>query len=72
MFQRGISPDVARQIVVSGEVIVDYPGDQPYPSTLLRMKQNQALATWSRFTGLIPQFGMSHSRKGEHDEVCDL
>lgn len=35
MFQRGISPDVARQIVVNSEVIVDYPDDQPYPSTLL-------------------------------------
>ena len=35
MFQRGINPDVARQIVTNGKVIADYPDDQPYPSTLL-------------------------------------
>jgi len=35
MFQRGINPDSAAQIVANGEVIADYPDDQPFPSTLL-------------------------------------
>lgn len=35
MFQRGINPDAVAQIVASGEVIADYPDDQPYPSALL-------------------------------------
>jgi hypothetical protein len=35
MFQRGISPDAVGQVVVSGEVIADYPDDQPFPSSLL-------------------------------------
>ena len=35
MFQRGIDPDAVVQIVSSGEVIADYPDDQPYPSTLI-------------------------------------
>jgi hypothetical protein len=35
MFQRGISPDAVVQVVASGEVIADYPDDQPFPSTLL-------------------------------------
>ena len=35
MFQREINPDVVAQIVASGEVIADYPDDQPFPSTLL-------------------------------------
>ena len=35
MFQRGINPDAVAQIVASGEIIADYPDDQPYPSALL-------------------------------------
>ena len=35
MFQRGINPDVVAQIVAEGEVIADYPDDQPSPSALL-------------------------------------
>ena len=35
MFQRGINPDAAAQIVANGEVIADYPDDQPFPSALL-------------------------------------
>jgi hypothetical protein len=35
MFQRGINPDVAAKIVASGEVIANYPDDQPFPSALL-------------------------------------
>lgn len=35
MFQRGINPDVAARIVANGEVIADYPDDQPLPSSLL-------------------------------------
>jgi Domain of unknown function (DUF4258) len=35
MFQRGINPDVVVQVVAKGEVIVEYPDDQPFPSVLL-------------------------------------
>ena len=35
MFQRGINPEAAARIVANGEVIADYPDDQPFPSALL-------------------------------------
>lgn len=35
MFQRGINPDVVVHVVAKGEVIVEYPDDQPFPSVLL-------------------------------------
>ena len=35
MFQRGIDPDTVAQVVASGEVLADYPDDQPFPSTLI-------------------------------------
>ena len=35
MFQRGIDPDAVAQLVASGEIIADYPNDQPFPSSLL-------------------------------------
>jgi len=35
MFQRGINPDAVAQLVANGEVIADYPDDQPFPSALL-------------------------------------
>ena len=35
MFQRGVNPDAVEQIIAKGEVIADYPDDQPYPSVLL-------------------------------------
>ena len=33
MFQRSISVDEVRQVLAIGEVIEDYPGDTPYPSS---------------------------------------
>jgi len=35
MFERGIDEAHVRQVVISGEVIADYPDDSPYPSRLL-------------------------------------
>ena len=35
MFQREIDPDAVAQLVANGEVIADYPDDQPFPSALL-------------------------------------
>jgi hypothetical protein len=35
MFQRGINPDAVAQLVSSGDIIADYPDDQPFPSTLI-------------------------------------
>ena len=35
MFQRAINPDAVTQIIAEGEVIADYPDDQPFPSALL-------------------------------------
>ena len=35
MFQRQIHPDLAKQIIVEGEVIADYPEDLPFPNVLL-------------------------------------
>jgi len=35
MFQRGINPETAAQIVKKAEIIIEYPEDQPFPSALL-------------------------------------
>ena len=35
MFQRGIDPDAVAHVVSSGEVIADYPDDQPFSSSLI-------------------------------------
>ena len=35
MFQRGLSERDVRQVLQSGEVIQEYPDDQPYPSRLV-------------------------------------
>ncbi|MFZ5910938.1 MAG: DUF4258 domain-containing protein [Chloroflexota bacterium] len=35
MFEREISPAVVKRAVQNGEVIENYPDDQPYPSILL-------------------------------------
>lgn len=35
MFEREISPDVVKRAVQAGEVVENYPNDQPYPSVLL-------------------------------------
>jgi hypothetical protein len=44
MFARGISPQLVERAVRLGEVIADYPDDQPYPSALLLFKDvEQAL-----------------------------
>jgi hypothetical protein len=34
MLERGISRDLVREILLSGEIIEDYPDDKPYPSAL--------------------------------------
>ncbi len=35
MFERGISREDVRDVLASGEIIEDYPDDNPYPSRLL-------------------------------------
>jgi hypothetical protein len=35
MFQRSVSPDMVRSIIVNDDRIFFYPSDKPYPSTLL-------------------------------------
>lgn len=35
MFERAISPDAVRMALMTGEVIADYPDDQPYRSMLV-------------------------------------
>jgi len=35
MFQRGLKRDDVLSVIRSGEVIIDYPDDTPYPSCLL-------------------------------------
>ena len=35
MFQRGIDPNAAMRVVENGEVLADYPDDQPFPSALM-------------------------------------
>lgn len=32
MFQRGIDPDAVAKIITNGEIIADYPDDQPFLS----------------------------------------
>lgn len=34
MMERGISRETVKQVLLSGEVIEDYPDDKPYPSAL--------------------------------------
>lgn len=35
MFQRGINPDAVKKVITNGEIIAEYPDDQPFPSVLL-------------------------------------
>lgn len=35
MFERRITPEDARHVLMTGEVIEDYPDDTPYPSRLV-------------------------------------
>jgi hypothetical protein len=35
MFERGIRDEDIREVLLSGEVILDYPNDTPYPSRLI-------------------------------------
>ncbi|MGK5093225.1 DUF4258 domain-containing protein [Deltaproteobacteria bacterium TL4] len=35
MFERKITKDSVKKVIISGEIIKDYPNDQPYPSMLL-------------------------------------
>jgi hypothetical protein len=35
MFRRGITPAAVRTVLQHGELVEDYPDDQPYPSQLL-------------------------------------
>ncbi|MBF0565023.1 MAG: DUF4258 domain-containing protein [Nitrospirae bacterium] len=35
MFLRGIGKDDIRSVIVSGEIIIEYPSDTPYPSCLM-------------------------------------
>ena len=35
MMERGISRETAKNVLLSGELIEDYPNDEPYPSALL-------------------------------------
>ena len=34
MMERGISREIVKQVLLTGEVIEDYPNDKPYPSAL--------------------------------------
>jgi hypothetical protein len=38
MFARGIAPQLVERAVELGEIIAEYPDDQPYPSILLLFK----------------------------------
>jgi hypothetical protein len=35
MYQRGVSEEEVRNVVVTGETIEEYPDDSPYPSRLI-------------------------------------
>ena len=35
IFQRGINPDAVARIIAEAEVLIEYPEDKPFPSTLL-------------------------------------
>jgi hypothetical protein len=35
MMERGISREIVKKVLLSGEIIEDYPNDKPYPSALL-------------------------------------
>lgn len=35
MMERGISREIVKKVLLSGEIIEDYPNDKPYPGALL-------------------------------------
>lgn len=35
LFERGLAPETVRRAIEAGEIIADYPEDQPHPSVLL-------------------------------------
>ena len=35
MFERGIKPEPIESVIGTGEIVADYPDDDPYPSCLL-------------------------------------
>ena len=35
MMERNISRDIVKEVLLSGEIIEDYPNDKPYPAALL-------------------------------------
>ena len=35
MFERAIAPEVVARIIAQGEIIAEYPHDQPHPSVLI-------------------------------------
>jgi len=41
MFARSISPEFVTRAVSSGEIIAEYPDDQPFPSYLLLYLENE-------------------------------
>lgn len=50
MFDRGISPEDVRTVVMTGDIIEEYPDDIPYPSVLVlgwaRNRPRHAVVAW--------------------------
>lgn len=53
MMERGISRDVVKEVLLSGEIIEDYPDDKPYPSALfLRWIEGEPLHVVAAFDSI--------------------
>ena len=58
MFERGIGKEAVIEVIRTGEVIVSYPDDYPYPSFLMLYYQNvnSAWSSWAYSWTLILVF----------------
>lgn len=85
MFEREISPDIVKRAAQNGEVIEQYPDDQPYPSVLLlHFEEGRALHVVAGVDETesacyivtaycpTPNCGTPTSRLGGRNEMRDL
>jgi hypothetical protein len=76
MFARSISPEWVTRSTKFGEVIADYPDDQPFPSCLLlyieKEKALHVIVISSQPIGPIHAYGKTILEHGGHNEMCNL
>ena len=85
MFERAIQRDAVISVVQNGEIITEYPEDEPYPAIcssltlasvrymfyLLSIKR-QKIVILSPFMNRIVKSGRKILKQGEINEMCNL